>query len=147
MGLDMYLYASKYVSGWEFRRDSNYAKLVEMFGIEPTKDSPSFDVSITIGYWRKANAIHHWFVDNVQNGVDDCRRAYVSRDILAELRTLCQRVIDDPEQAGEVLPTQSGFFFGGTEYDEHYMDDLRDTIRIIDQCLTYDCDLYYQSSW
>ena len=25
-----------------------------------------------IASWRKANAIHKWFVDNVQDGVDDC---------------------------------------------------------------------------
>lgn len=25
-----------------------------------------------IAYWRKANHIHKWFVDNVQYGVDDC---------------------------------------------------------------------------
>ena len=25
-----------------------------------------------VGYWRKANAIHGWFVRNVQNGKDDC---------------------------------------------------------------------------
>ena len=25
-----------------------------------------------VGYWRKANQIHNWFVENVQDGEDDC---------------------------------------------------------------------------
>jgi|1186.fasta_scaffold611083_1 hypothetical protein len=31
------------------------------------------------GYWRKANPVHRWFVENVQHGEDDCRKYYVSR--------------------------------------------------------------------
>lgn len=27
-----------------------------------------------IGYWRKANHIHKWFVDCVQDGEDDCEK-------------------------------------------------------------------------
>ena len=37
------------------------------------------------GYWRKANHIHQWFVENIQDGNDDCREYYVPRERLKEL--------------------------------------------------------------
>lgn len=50
-----------------------------------------------VGYWRKANHIHNWFVDNVQNGEDDCGIYVVEKDKLHELLTICQKVIDSSE--------------------------------------------------
>ncbi|NLK92374.1 MAG: hypothetical protein GX273_04465 [Bacteroidales bacterium] len=41
-----------------------------------------------IMYWRKANEIHNWFVENVQNGVDDCGYYEVSIDQLYDLMDL-----------------------------------------------------------
>ena len=50
-----------------------------------------------------------------------------------------------------MLPTRSGFFFGGTEYDEFYLRDLKDTVEILDRVLgdplLEDCDFLYQASW
>lgn len=101
MGLDMYLRARKYVSGYKFQRNENdpevneYDRLVELFGMKDftIEDSPSAYVEFTIGYWRKANHIHEWFVQNVQDGVDECQPANVSRDQLRELREICLRVL------------------------------------------------------
>lgn len=105
-----------------------------------------------VGYWRKANHIHAWFVDNVQDGEDDCDyHNEVTKDDLEYLLDICQRVLDDHSLADALLPTQSGFFFGGTEYDEYYFDDIKDTIEIIKNVLeTTDFDkemIYYVSSW
>ena len=104
MGLDMYLSASKRVSGYEFRGAEavrEYAELVEKFDVgdvvEP--ETPSAEVSFVVAYWRKANQIHHWFVENCQGGVDECQKAYVSREQLEELRDLCQRVLDESQLA------------------------------------------------
>jgi len=44
-------------------------------------------------YWRKANHIHGWFVDNVQDGDDDCREYHVGLEQLRELHGICQKVI------------------------------------------------------
>lgn len=49
-----------------------------------------------IGYWRKANAIHRWFVENVQNGEDDCRDYFVTKEQLTELLNLVNQVLADP---------------------------------------------------
>ena len=135
-----------------------------------------------VGYWRKANAIHKWFVDNVQDGADDCEYYEVSKEQLENLLSICIEVRDkskmgkgwvkngetyangmwcpnyeegatiiNPEVAKELLPTQSGFFFGSTEYDEYYMQDIIDTIDIITTVLeTTDFDremVVYCASW
>ena len=43
---------------------------------------------VKVAYWRKANAIHGWFVDNIQDGVDDQNEYYVSKEKLEELKKL-----------------------------------------------------------
>lgn len=106
-----------------------------------------------VGYWRKANHIHAWFVDNVQSGEDDCGEYLVTPEDLLKLKSLCEAVIEDRSSttSAKLLPTQSGFFFGGTDYDEHYYDDCQNTIEIINQVLAdFNPDeemLYYSSSW
>ena len=102
-----------------------------------------------IGYWRKANHIHTWFVENIQAGVDDCRSYSVSQLQLKELLELCKRVLAFKHLAHEQLPTQGGFFFGSTEYGEGYYADIERTIEIISNALEYPATshIYYQSSW
>jgi hypothetical protein len=80
-------------------------------------------------YWRKANQIHQWFVDNVQNGVDDCGRYVVDLCQIDELLYDIDLVLSNHSLADDILPTQNGFFFGGTEYDKYYFSDLRETKR------------------
>ena len=100
-------------------------------------------------YWRKANAIHAWFVKNVQDDVDNCGNYAVDREQLVELRDLCKEVLANREKAAELLPSQTGFFFGGTEYDEYYFGDLERTVEGIDECLAWpdDWNFEYHSSW
>lgn len=101
-------------------------------------------------YWRKANQIHKWFVENVQYGEDDCREYEVTREQLQELKRICEEVKNNPEKAKELLPTQSGFFFGSTEYDEMYFYDIDDTINQLNALFKIDekYDYFvYHSSW
>lgn len=135
-----------------------------------------------VGYWRKANHIHKWFVDNVQNGVDECDTYEVTKEQLEDLLNVCRKVLDnsklvkgkivngqkyengkmvniyqdgeyieDSSVAEELLPTTSGFFFGGTEYDEWYYKDVENTINIIEDVLrTTDFEheiVMYHASW
>ncbi len=109
-----------------------------------------------VGYWRKANQIHDWFVKNVQKGEDDCKQYFVSLEKLKELLELCRKVLRSKKRASELLPTSAGFFFGGTEYDDSYFQDLKDTVKILNPLIkeieaeaknkVYS-DVYYQSSW
>ena len=54
-------------------------------------------------------------------------------------------------EVAALLPTQGGFFFGGTEYDNWYMRGVEDTIDILTRVLeTTDFEkemVYYVSSW
>ena len=104
-----------------------------------------------IASWRKANAIHKWFVDNVQDGVDDCGDYKITKEQLIELHNVCNDVLADPNLAEQLLPTQGGFFFGETDYGMNYTNDLEYTKRIIDEMLEYKSycldELYYSSSW
>lgn len=43
--------------------------------------------------------------------------------------------IGNPEIAEELLPTQSGFFFGSKAYDQYYVEDLESTVEQIDRIL------------
>jgi hypothetical protein len=154
MGLDMYLSAKKYYSGGEWHPEENrkqFQELLDKSGIAQyvATDLPSVQLEVSIGYWRKANAVHQWFVDNCQNGEDDCRYAYVGREQLEELKALCQQVLLQPAVASEELPTQPGFFFGSYDYDEWYFDYIKDTVAIIDNCLEMpeEWEFYYHSSW
>lgn len=151
MGLDMYLSANRYLAS--YRDDLPDAKISntvqEQFPELQDTRAKVKEVTAEVGYWRKANAIHKWFVDNVQDGTDDCGKYYVDRDKLRELRNVCKRVLDFKHLATEILPSTSGFFFGSTEYDEDYYEDVELTITIIDNALKLPetWDLYYQSSW
>jgi hypothetical protein len=187
MGLDMYLSKKTYVKVWNHQKPCNKYKVTVKKG-NKNVDSIQADrityVEEEIGYWRKANHIHNWFVQNCQDGVDDCRSAYVSVDQLEELIDLCKKVklslIDSPRKniklesgfktvngekvltfeelevfentsvAEELLPTQSGFFFGNTEYDQWYLESLNDTIEMLEKVLLEDnsnAEFYYRSSW
>ena len=86
-------------------------------------------------YWRKANAIHNWFVANVQDGEDNCQPHHVSREQLVELKGICKEVLEDKSKAARLLPTRAGFFFGSTDYDEGYYFDLQYTVEKIDEVL------------
>ena len=165
MGLDMYLYAK----------------------------SKNDEVE-NVGYWRKANAIHGWFVRELANGVDECQVIEVPRARLEELRGLCLKTLSqkpvlvaagNQNEAGATAVLQveegqsitdiikqewdiqthehefnnsddndplrptGGFFFGSTERDEWYYEDLAETVRIIDNALSLgeEWEYEYQASW
>jgi hypothetical protein len=149
MGLDMYLNKRTYVQYWEHNGADNYEVKVTKGG-KPTKIKPN-KVKYIIeeaGYWRKQNQIHRWFVENIQNGTDDCGEYYVSKADLETLLELCEKVKADNSLADGLLPGASGFFFGGTEYDEWYFNGIDNTIEILKEALEDENGEYlYSSSW
>lgn len=149
MGLDMYLSAEKYQWGSVGEEPTEMTKAVNT--VLDTKGKQVSSVRIWACDWRKANEIHAWFVKNVQDGEDDCEEYEVYIEQLAELVRLCKEVLDDHSKAEELLPTQEGFFFGSTDYDEYYFGSLEDTIEKLTPFITdpdwQKWDFYYQSSW
>ncbi len=135
MGLDMTLYGAKYYFD--------------------EKDRTSHITLDEVACWRKQNAIHNWIVINVQNSVDNCAMYVVMMDQLKELLSLCKEVLANPtaKNAMEVLPTQSGFFFGGTDLNKelelkYYLNGLKYTVEVIEELFNKDFDFFvYESSW
>jgi hypothetical protein len=148
MGLDMYLKGKRYVSDYNDQDKVIISEMMQHFP-ELSRDQTVQEVTVRVGYWRKANQIHKWFVDNIQEGNDNCGDYYVSRDSLQALRALCQQVIDFRHLATDKLPPQTGFFFGNDQIDEYYFRDLEETIKIIDGALALpdSWELEYSSSW
>lgn len=185
MGLDMYLVKKTYVQNWDHMKPEQLHQITVLRGGKPTHIKPERIQYIIeqVGDWRKANAIHQWFIKNVQKGVDDCGEYYVDEENLKKLLTDCKevlssitllngvvhvgsqmtpetdgqmepifedgKIIDDSDIAEQILPTQSGFFFGSTDYDEWYVKDLKDTVKIVEQVLKEitEGEFYYSSSW
>jgi len=151
MGLDMYLTKEIYVGSYFSHR--------EIKGIiSLTSNGESIPINIDkieliierIGYWRKANAIHNWFVENVQKGKDDCGKYYVELDQLKSLLKLCQKVKKTHYLASKLLPVKTGFFFGSQDYNEYYFEDIDNTISILKSAIKEKnefSNIYYQSSW
>ena len=55
--------------------------------------------------------------------------------------------------AVDVLPPESGFFFGQAEVNDWYWESLEHTVKVVDRCIALDArpgeywDFEYQSSW
>ena len=159
MGLDMSLNGRRFIRSWGLDNEDEIADKVAAALPEtlPPGSKPEY-VEVEFVRWRKANAIHKWFVDNVQDGNDDCRHYDLHWEQIAELRDTCKKVIDNPDMAQELLPVASGFFFGSTEYDDYYMQDIEYTMNALTDLITwyavekladrkYFWDLQYYSSW
>ena len=150
MGLDMYLTAERYLWSTEKPISDQVANLL---GLQLDGDRMRVNtVIVEAMYWRKANAIHRWFVENAQGGEDNCERYYVSREQLLKLRDLCANLCTQKVEAlaEDSLPTTDGFFFGSTEYDEWYWNDIENTVVGLDKALETFGDgwhFHYQSSW
>jgi hypothetical protein len=189
MGLDMYLSKRHYVQNWEHNGPEKQFKITVKQGGKKypiIKTDKITYITEQVAYWRKANAIHEWFIQNCNEGNDQCIDIWVDRTKLQELYDTCVLVRDsavmvdaklkngytmdengkktysyikgkkikDPSVAQDLLPTQSGFFFGGTDYDEYYMQDILHTIEVLKPELDakyengmYEPEYYYRPSW
>lgn len=166
MGLDMILLKETRVTNCsDTPPEDQYEVVVSRGGCpyESIKLERVTRVVELVAKWRKANAIHNWFVQNVQDGEDDCDSYPVSVAQLQKLIDLCKEVLtkvetvdgelherDVEDVASSLLPTVSGFFFGSTDYDEDYTADLQSTVEQLEPLLSGcqgDVDFYYCASW
>ena len=187
MGLDMYLHKRTYVKNFAQTPDEHSHKITVSKGGKKDKAIKTERICYIIedvGYWRKANQIHKWFVDNVQGGEDDGKTYRLSKERLKELLDTVNevleksiiidgkvktgsefstqtgkwvdnykdgKVIENPEVAKKLLPTQEGFFFGDTDYDEYYIEDLKHTQELLTNLLAEEdsmwTDYEYYASW
>lgn len=124
--------------------------------IKEGDDIVSFDSKTQeVAYWRKQNMLHHFLLE--QTGADpnmNCTYVEVPYEVLYEFIGRANDILkarghNREYLANKLLPTQSGFFFGGTDYDKWYYEclksiraDLREIIQSTDftnQTLYYSC--------
>lgn len=163
MGLDMYFYARKTTyksfSKWdnpERANEVNYPEDLKIFSdyiYDRNFKSIQTETSYQIGYFRKFNALHSYIVKTFANGIDNCQDIYLYKEDVEQIKKVLDDVLEanTEEKAKELLPTQSGFFFGGTDYDEYYFEDVKDAADLMQNILdNFDFENYqlvYQASW
>jgi hypothetical protein len=152
MGLDMYLSARRYL--WSDDDKVLSKKISDMIDVDVDEDRGINGstlrvkgIEIDAMYWRKANAVHGWFVENVQEDEDDCGEYHVERSQLEDLIRECEQALTSRDSKN--LQPKSGFFFGSTDINEGYWSDLEDTVVGLKRALTLsnDYSFYYSSSW
>jgi len=153
MGLDMYMTGRRYLSEHDNNETVQAArtaisKAIQKLGAPAGSNVRTADVEVA--YWRKANAVHRWMVENIQDGRDDCGEYYFSTTKMQELLDACYEVLSDFNKVEETLPPTSGFFFGSTQVDYLYWQDIEYTRDRLIECLKPEYsnwEFYYRASW
>ena len=164
MGLDMYFYARKTTyksfSKWDKSSkvdETNYPEDLKTFSdyiYDRNFKSVQTETRYQIGYFRKFNALHSYIVKTFADGIDNCQDIILYKEDVEQIKKVLDEVLNahqQVEKAKELLPTQSGFFFGGTDYDEFYFEDVKDAADLMQSFLdNFDFDKYqlvYRASW
>lgn len=132
-----------------------------------------------VAYWRKANAIHNYIYTNfAEEYQHDYDTIFLTKENLTDLLIDCKKVLNDLTEdkiiekiekqdfftketyynyiydsklAREILPTTDGFFFGSTDYDNYYKEDIENTIEQLEKVLTEtdfeNEEIYYVASY
>lgn len=155
MGLDMYLSATKYVGNWNHsdpKDKAEYRRIIDALGLTEgdfahmTESGQTVEPKVKVAYWRKANQIHKWFVDNCQNGEDDCRDAYVERDQLAELVRLCNEVLGTVETVEGEIHTGTSFYPDGRRIEHKHPGQVVAQVAIAERMLPAQGGFFFGST-
>lgn len=128
---------------------------LDMFLTVRKKSNPVWDwEDEESAYWRKANQIRKWFVENLKYEQDprsdSLENVRVPKEKLEELLDTVTTVLNNPYLADELLPTKAGFFFGSCNYDSWYFNQLESTKRQLEEILSTTNfeteDVYYDES-
>ena len=189
MGLDMYLSRKKYIgANYEHRGVKGVVDITIGGKKMPIDFNKITYIEEDVAYWRKANQIHNYIVDNFADGIDDCRSVYLDLENLEELLNVCKKVrksiefvdgkliqsytfnekgekvknyidgkvVKDTSVCEELLPTKEGCFFGNTEYNEWYVEQIDYTIKALKDIIKEEKEMnkdgiyneyYYCASW
>lgn len=88
-----------------------------------------------VAYWRKANQIRGWFSKLLGEDSNGVCKGKVSKENIESLLDTCKQVLADHSLAEKLLPTTKGFFFGSSEYDEYYFEQIKETVEICEKIL------------
>ena len=160
----MYFYARKTTyksfSKWdnpESTKEVNYPEDLKTFSdyiYDRNFKSVQTETIYQIGYFRKFNALHSYIVKTFADGIDNCQDIILYKEDVEQIKKVLDDILNAHqrvEKAKEILPTQSGFFFGGTDYDEFYFEDVKVAADLMQNLLdNFDFEKYqliYEASW
>lgn len=90
-------------------------------------------LSKELAYFRKVNFLIPFIEDYYDiTELENCEEIELDKYCIEELIIRCKQVLEDNSKAEELLPVEGGFFFGSTEYDQGYFEDVQ---LVKDTCL------------
>ena len=95
--------------------DERNSKLINELEDEKEKINPWNEVA----YFRKVNFLIPFF-----GYEENCSNIEIDKYQVEDLIEACKEVLANHDKASFLLPTQAGFFFGSTDYDDWYFDDV-----------------------
>lgn len=155
MGLDIYFHKTNRKDWKNFQNNLKaYDSLPESEKNEDNNPYNGFDPE-EIGYFRKVNFLMNFF-----SYTGNCEYKEITKDKLLELLDACKEISrmkpvryevmsyanggeekcemyseTDKKRCAELLPTTSGFFFGSTDYDQWYFQDVKEVRMWVDDVL------------
>ncbi|AWM79061.1 hypothetical protein DKL61_01090 [Gammaproteobacteria bacterium ESL0073] len=105
------------------------------------------DEIMEMGVFRKVNALLQW-VNTYVMTVENCAYIPISKEDLEKLQGTLNQLTTDNCQ--ELFPTQEGFFYGSTEYDECYWEDVQAIKEWLDKTLAefdFGEEMLFFSAW
>lgn len=145
MGLDIYYLKTKKRGLKKIESKVSGELERELYDLEWHESLKTEHHATEVGYQRKANFVYAFFENSID---EDTQVAVASKDEIEELLEKCNLVLEKKSESisEETLPTQSGFFFGGIDYDDWYYDkvnDCKEICEIILRDVNFEEELVY----
>lgn len=106
--------------------DERNSKLINELEDEKEKINPWNEVA----YFRKVNFLIPFF-----GYEENCSNIEIDKYKVEDLIEACNEVLANHDKASFLLPTQEGFFFGSTDYDDWYFDDVQNVKEKFEEIL------------
>ena len=106
--------------------DERNSKLINELEDEKEKINPWNEVA----YFRKVNFLIPFF-----GYEENCSNIEIDKYQVEDLIEACKEVLANHDKASFLLPTQAGFFFGSTDYDDLYFDDVQNVKEKFEEIL------------
>lgn len=75
--------------------------------------------------FRKVNCLQGYFENKYH--IENCQEFPIEKHMVEEILSLTEQVLAEPNKGKELFPIQLGFFYGNYEYNDYYIDDVRET--------------------
>lgn len=105
-----------------------------------------------VAYFRKYNFLIPVMEKILETKIKNGNFYNVDEEDIKKLRDRCKLVMENHDYAKELLPTTEGFFFGSTDYDEYYFNDVEHVYNECNKILenmteSEDTDFVFYVDW